>query len=83
MPAFTKVALLGFCAVALVVVTLKLIFPLLLLYIGGLGVENPLPKRLTMEYPRLAIYLFVVGGPLLFIALVVICIWLMRLPRSV
>jgi hypothetical protein len=74
-----KIALLGLWAVALVVVMLKLIVPLLFLYVGGMGVANPLPKRLAMAHPRLAIYMFVLGGPLLFAILVATGIWLLCL----
>lgn len=80
MPIALKLALLGFCAVALIVVAVKFIVPLLLLYCGGVGVFSPIPKRLTVAYPRLAIYLFVFGGPGLFIALIAAGIWLLRLP---
>lgn len=67
------------CAVALVFVAWRFILPLALMYIGGLGVESPLPKRLVMAYPKLAAYLFVLGGPTLFLALLVTLIWLLRL----
>jgi hypothetical protein len=77
-----KVALLVLCAVALVFVTLKLILPLVWMHVGGVGVEIPLPKRLARAYPKLALYLFVLGGPLLFIALVASGIWLLRLGTS-
>jgi hypothetical protein len=77
-----KAALLGLCGLALVVVTLKLIIPLLFLYVGGVGVENPLPKRLAMAYPRLAIYLFVLGGPLLCAILAATGIWSLRMRIS-
>jgi hypothetical protein len=40
-------------------------------HIGGLGVESPLPKRLVRAYPKLAVYLFILGGPVLFLALLV------------
>ena len=82
MPIATKAALLGICVVALVVVTLKFIVPLLLLYVGGLGVEPPIPRWLWTVYPRIAISLFVFGEPLHFIALVAIGIWLLHLPTS-
>ena len=73
-----KVVLVGLCAVALVFVAWKLILPLALMYIGGVGVELPLPRRLFMAFPKLAIYLFVFGGPLLFLTLVITFIWLLR-----
>ena len=77
-----KVVLLVLCAVALVFVTLKFIVPLVWMHVRGVGVEIPLPKRLARAYPKLAIYLFVLGGPLLFIALVGSGIWLLRLGTS-
>ena len=77
-----KVVLLGLCAVALVFVALKFILPLIWLHFGGVGVEVPLPRRFAMGHPRLALYLFVLGGPLLFIALVATGIWLLRLGIS-
>ena len=63
-----KVALHGLCLFALVVVALRRILPLVLLYFGGVGVECPLPKRLVMAYPRAAVYLFALGGPLVLAA---------------
>lgn len=74
-----KAPLVVVCVVALVFVVWRLILPLGLLYIGGLEVELPLPKRLVMAYPRLAISLFVFVGPLLFLALAITIIWLLRL----
>ena len=82
MPATVKVALLGLCAVALVFVALKFILPLVLLYIFGKGVEFPLPERLFKAHTKVAIYLFVLGGPLLFVALVATFIGLLRLHIS-
>ena len=73
-----KVVLLGICAVALVFVGLKFFLPLFWLYVRGVGVDSPLPRRLAIEYPKLAICLFVFGGPLLFVALAVISIWLLQ-----
>jgi hypothetical protein len=82
MPVAAKITLLAFCATALIFVALKFILPLILLYFGGVGVENPLPRRLASAHPNLAIYLFVLGGPILFFALVVTGIWLLRLPTT-
>jgi hypothetical protein len=50
-----------------------------MMYIGGLGVFSPIPKRLAVAYPKLAVYLFVLGGPMLFLALLVTLIWLVTL----
>ncbi|MGA8765183.1 MAG: hypothetical protein WB562_20115 [Candidatus Sulfotelmatobacter sp.] len=82
MSVVVKVELIALCAVALVFVALKLILPLVWMYIGGVGVEFPLPKRLVTAYPKLATYLFVLGGPLLFGTLVPTGIWLLRLRIS-
>lgn len=82
MPIAVKVVLLAVCVVALVFVALKLVLPLILLYVGGVGILSPLPRRLTSAYPKLAIYLFVFGGPLLFVCLVATFIWLLRLRTS-
>jgi hypothetical protein len=49
-----------------------------MMYIGGLGVFSPIPKRLAVAYPKLAVYLLVLGGPMLFLALLVTLIWLLR-----
>jgi hypothetical protein len=73
-----KAMLVAVCVVALVFVGWRFILPLASMYIGGLGVESPLPKRLVMAYPKLAVYLFVLGGPMLFLALLVTLIWLLR-----
>ena len=73
----SKVMLEAVCAVALVFVAWRLILPIWLMYVGGWGVESPLPKRLVMAYPKLAVYLFVVGGPALFLALLVTLVWLL------
>jgi hypothetical protein len=66
------------CAVALIFVGWRFVLPIALMYIGGMGVESPLPKRLVITYPKLAVYLFVLGGPTLFLALLVTLIWLLR-----
>ena len=57
----------------------RIIIPLAAQYMAEVGVEVPLPKRLVMPYPKLAIYLFILGGPLLFLALAIAFIWLLRL----
>ena len=80
MPLAFKVVLLAICTVMLVFVTIKLIVPLIVLYVPGVGVINPLPRRLAMAYPKLAVHLFVFGGPLLLVGLLGVCIWLLR-PR--
>ena len=67
------------CAVALAFVAWRFILPLAAQYMAGVGVEVPLPKRLVMAYPKLAIYLFILGGPLLFLALAVALFCLLRL----
>jgi hypothetical protein len=74
-----RAVLMVVCGVALAFVAWRFILPLVWMHVGGVGVEIPLPKRLATEYPKLAIYLFVLGGPLLFIALVIAFIWLLRL----
>jgi hypothetical protein len=74
-----KAVLVLLCAVALGLVALKFILPLGALYISGGGVETPLPKWLVLAHPKLAIYLFNLGGPLLFIALLATEVWLLRL----
>jgi len=67
------------CAVALAFVTWRFILPLVAMHVTGVGVAIPLPKRFVKAYPKLATWLFVVGGPLLFLAMVVALIWLLRL----
>ena len=77
-----KIVLLVACVIAFVYVTFKLILPLIALYTSGLGIEIPIPVWFGRAFPRLTIYAFVIGGPLLFAALVVTIIWLARLqPR--
>lgn len=71
--------LVAVCALALVFVAWRFLLPLALMHIGGFGVESPLPKRLVKTYPKLAVYLFILGGPVLFLALLVTLIWLLRL----
>jgi hypothetical protein len=78
MSASLKIVLLLACIVALVYVTFKLILPLIALYTGGLGIEIPIPVWFGRAFPRLTIYAFVIGGPLLFAALVATLIWLAR-----
>ena len=63
---------------ALVFVGWRFILPLGMMYIGGLGVESPLPKRIVIAYPKLSVYLFVLGGPIMFLALLVTLTWLLR-----
>ena len=74
-----KITFVAICAVALLFVVWRLILPLALLYIGGVGVEIQLPKWLVTAHPRLAVYLFVLGGPLLFLVLLAAFIWLLRM----
>ena len=74
-----RAVLMVVCAVALAFVAWRFILPLVWMHVGGVGVEIPLPKPLARAYPKLALYLFVLGGPLLFIALVIAFIWLLRL----
>ena len=73
-----KAVLLVVCAVALAFVVWRFILPLVAMHLAGVGVGIPLPKRLVRAYPKLAVYLFVVGGPLLFLAVVITFIWLLR-----
>ena len=82
MSALIKVALVALCSIALILVTLRFIVPLVAMYMAGVGVAVPLPERFVTAYPKLAIYLFVFGGPLLFAVLVAIGIWLLRLRMS-
>ena len=74
-----KLVLVALCAFALVFVVLRFIVPLVAMYMAGVGVAIPLPKRFATAYPKLATYLFIFGGPLLFVALVATGIWLLRL----
>jgi len=82
MSTVVKVALVALCAGALVFVALKFIVPLVAMYTAGVGVAIPLPRRFATAYPKLAVYLFVLGAPLLFAALVATGIWLLRLRIS-
>jgi hypothetical protein len=74
-----KAVLMVLCAVALAFVGWRFIVPLAALYLAGVGVEIPLPRGFVMAHLKLATYLFVLGGPLLFLALIVTFIWLLRL----
>ena len=67
------------CAVALAFVAWRFILPLAAQYLAGVGVEIPLPKRFVMAYPKLAVYLFILGGPFLFLVFAVAFVWLLRL----
>jgi hypothetical protein len=49
------------------------------MHLAGVGAAIPFPKRFVKAYPKLTIWLFVVGGPLLFLAMVVAFICLLRL----
>ena len=73
-----KAILAAICTVAALLVGWRLILPLGLMYIGGFGVELPLPRRLATAYPRLALYFFVLGGPILLIGLLAALVWLLR-----
>jgi hypothetical protein len=73
-----KAVLIVVCAVALLFVAWRFILPLVAMHMAGVGVAIPLPQRFARAYPKLATYLFVVGGPILFLALVVALIWLVR-----
>ena len=70
MSVFVKITVTIICAVVPMFVVWRFILPLGALYLAGVGVEIPFSKRFVMAHPKLAIYLFVVGGPLLFLALV-------------
>jgi hypothetical protein len=74
-----RAALMVVCAVALAFVVWRLILPLVVMHMAGVGVAVPLPKRFVRAYPKLATYLFVVGGPMLFVVLAMAFIWLVRL----
>lgn len=74
-----RAVLLILCAVALVIVTWRFILPLVAMHMAGVGVAIPLPKCFVKAYPKLSIWLFVVGGPLLFLAMAITFIWLARL----
>ena len=78
MPMPVRAALSLLCAVALALVAVKVVLPLILLYVGGLGVEIPMPTRFVRTHPRAAIYLWALGGPAIFIALLATGIWLLR-----
>ena len=74
-----RFALMVVCAVALAFVAWRFILPLVAMHMAGVGVAVPLPKRFVRAYPKLATYLFVVGGPMLFLGLVMAFIWLVRM----
>ena len=74
-----RIILVAICTVAVLLVGWRFILPLGLMYIGGLGVQSPLPRRLVIAFPRLAVYLFVLGGPIIFLALLIALVWLVRL----
>jgi len=81
-----KAVLLVVCAAALAFVGWRFILPLVAMHLAGVGVAIPLPKRFVRAFPKLAIYLFVVGGPLIFVAVAITFIWLLRLrimPRQI
>ncbi len=77
----SKVAVGILYGIALIVVAVKLILPLILVYTGTGAVQIPVPTRFAKRFPSLTIYLFVVGGPLLFIALLAMGAWLVRTRR--
>ena len=62
MSAVVKVVLVAVCADALVFVVLRFIVPLVAMHKAGVGVEIPLSKRIAAAHPKLAGYLFVLGG---------------------
>ena len=76
-----KALLIVVCAVALAFVAWRFILPLAAMHLAGVGVEIPLPKGFVKAHPKLATYLFVLGGPALFVALVVAFVWLLFVRR--
>jgi hypothetical protein len=74
-----RAILVAVCTVGVFLVGWRLILLLGLMYIAGLGVESPFPKRLAIPYPRLALYCFVLGSPILFVGLLIALVWLVRL----
>ena len=68
-------------AAALIIVAVKLILPLIVLYTGGVGVDVPAPTRFAKTFPRLTIWLFVIGSPLLFLLLLATEVWLLKAIR--
>jgi hypothetical protein len=66
------------CVALLLWCVVKLIFPLLLSQFGGVGVDVPIPAVFARRYPRLAISLFVLGGPLVVVVLIAVLWWLLR-----
>jgi hypothetical protein len=54
------------------------VVPLYLMYLRGFGVEMPFPSWFSRGYPRLATGLFVLGGPILFVALIGTGVWVLK-----
>ncbi|MBV9248044.1 MAG: hypothetical protein JO227_02195 [Acetobacteraceae bacterium] len=64
------------CGIALAFVAWRLILPMVAMCIAGVGVvANTVSQAI---YPRLAVYGFVLGGPLLCLVLVIAFVWLLR-----
>jgi hypothetical protein len=78
MTTFCKSALVIVCLVALAYIGWRFILPLAALYLSGVGIAVPLPRQFVAAYPRLAVYLFVFGAPILFVALAAALMWLLR-----
>ena len=68
-------------AIGIAFVGWRFILPLAALYLAGVGVEAPFPLWFAKSHPRLAIYLFVFGGPALFVALIATLLWLRFRPH--
>jgi hypothetical protein len=73
-----KMLLILICVAALVFVGWRFILPLAAQYLAGVGVAIPLPKRFSMAHPKLTIYVFIVGAPLLFLVLSIALMSLVR-----
>ena len=70
------------CGVAVVFVGWRFVLPVVMVYLAGVGVFLPFPMRFANAFPRLTAYLFVFGGPALFIGLLLTFFWLLRFRKS-
>jgi hypothetical protein len=67
--------------VVLLFLTVKVILPLAVMHILGVGVEIPVPARFAKAHPAITMYGFNIGGPLLFLATLACLTWLLW-PRA-
>jgi hypothetical protein len=65
------------CGIA-TVIAVRVVIPIVANLFGGIGVVIPLPPAFVRAYPRSAMAIFFVGGPVLILALIASAFYVVR-----